>query len=1115
MDLNEYYLSGDRVMDYSIADDNYSFFLLEAEDLLQRIEQDLWSLRENRTLATVHNLMRSSHTLKGAASSVGLETMKEIAHVLEDVFKSLYNPDVDIDAELEALLFQSYECLRLCFQEAQHIAHDDLLGLPTSSSHQNPEDILNRVATIISQLQAKLGDFFNQEAAIPTSAELGFDVVQSIFEMGVSQRLDAIAHILKTCIDSETIAAELQTHTEVFLGLAESLSLPGWGAIASTTLTALENHPEQAADVARIALADFQAGQARVLAGDRSEGGAPSPALQELATLDTVDIAIEAELPPLPDPSPIDGSLEADLETLFSQLQPSPYASETILEPGVPWSFQEDGTESAVEPVPEGAIAVPDNTAREVSPAATEEAIETLPTSIHQEPFPIASSASSPLPMPPSAVRVEVEQLERLNYLSGELLINQNKQVADVNQLNSAVRGLSVYLQQHQRTMDALQDWADRFRLRRTEAQWRSPDLLGSSPSSPSLSLPRLNSGFQTTLADTSTATALLPLAFDSLEMDNYSEVDVLLQAASEETARLEAVMEQLELLSRQATLSLEKQQRLMTHVRDDLTTARMQPLGDILNRLPRVLRQLTTAHSKPVDLYFSGTDVLVDKAIAEKLYDPLLHLLRNAFDHGIEPSDVRRTKGKPEVGQIKIHAYRQGSRILIDVQDDGQGIDFDRIRQRAIELGLLTSAQAFAASNARLADILFESGFTTAAKLSDLSGRGIGLDSVRSQLQSLGGTVTITSQPHLGTTFSLQIPLTLSITRLMLCQTNGMTYALMTDAVEQILLPKPEDIRSLGGQRILYYKREQTDITVPLHKLSALMSYAAHPVLVQGLPHRQLAPSSLGTHSGPTASEASLASSAAAPSSLSTLRTTASLPVLLLKSAFGFWGLEVDRVMGEQELVIRPLGNAIAPPPYICGSSILNNRQMALVIDVAVLLAARLGNPIVQEISGDRVSVSEQGTPFPSFAQASYPIPSLPPSAIAPQPSSIPTVLLVDDSVTIRQTLTKLLQQAGYRVLQAADGLEALEQLRHQIGVPLAVICDIEMPRMNGFEFLNRCRQDPTFANLPILILTSRTSPKHRQISLALGASAYMTKPYADRELLAQVASLFASAEI
>jgi two-component system, chemotaxis family, sensor histidine kinase and response regulator PixL len=1105
-------------MDYSSLDDNYSFFLLEAEDLLQSIEQDLLSLRDNRTLATVHNLMRASHTLKGAASSIGLEAMKEIAHVLEDVFKSLYNPDVDIDAELESLLFQSYECLRLCLQEAQKAIPNDLLGLVSSSHSQHPEDILNRVATIISQLQAKLGDFFNQEAAIPTSTELGFDVVQSIFEMGVNQRLDAIANILKISDDADAVATELQTHTEVFLGLAESLNLPGWGAIATATLTALENCPENAIEIAQIALADFQAGQAVVLAGDRTNGGTPSLALQELATISPVELDVEAELKPPIYPSSAEESLETDLETLFSQLQHSSDDSDTA------WSFDEPvfdepiaehTVETISEHIIDDAIEEIGNAVEDVTEDAiedtTEETIETLPTSIHQEPLPISPPASSPLHVPPATVRVEVEQLERLNYLSGELLINQNKQVADVEQINSTIRRLSTYLKQHQRTIDALQDWADRFRLRRSEAQWRSPDIW----SSPHLltSQQHVNPVSHTAHSPEPTAATLIPLAFDSLEMDHYSDVDVLLQAASEETARLETVMEQLELLSRQATLSLEKQQRLMTHVRDDLTTARMQPLGDILNRLPRVLRQLTAAHNKPVNLQVSGTNVLVDKTIAEKLYDPLLHLLRNAFDHGIEPATVRTAEGKSAVGQIKIQAYQQGSHILIDVQDDGQGIDFDRIRRRAIELGILTAEQASTASNAHLTDILFESGFTTAVKLSDLSGRGVGLDSVRSQLQSLGGTVTVHSQPHQGTTFSLQIPLTLSITRLMLCETNGITYALITDAIEQILLPKSDDIRSLNNQRILYYKRDQAELTVPLHKLSALLSYSSHLTIAQSIQKQLLTHSTPVSNAFPSASTTLLSQfSEPTESTLTTIRAQASLPVLLLRSTFGFWALEVDRVIGEQELVIRPLGNAISPPKYICGSSILNNRQMALVIDIAVLLSERLRNQVVEtDREGDRVSVPGLSTPVASFSQASHQLPALPSSVIDPPASSIPTVLLVDDSVTIRQTLTKLLQQAGYRVLQAADGLEALEQLQHQTEAPLGVICDIEMPRMNGFEFLSRCRQDPNLSKLPILILTSRTSPKHRQISLALGASAYITKPYSDRELLAHVADLLA----
>ena len=257
-------------IDPTIRDQSLVYFLQEAPELLQVLEQELLSLREDYSITKVHTLMRTTHTLKGATASMGLESITTVAHSLEDIFKNLYKPDIVIDPEVEALLFEGYECLRTP------------LIAEFSGSHFNNSEIFDRAAVIFSQLQEKLGDCFDQEAYIPTSAELGFDVTQSIFEVGVTQRLEELACVIATG-EPQAVASTLQAQAEVFLGLAESLHLPGFGAIASATIAALNNHPDDSVSIAQAALADFQQGQSAVLAGDRSSGGEISLALQQLA----------------------------------------------------------------------------------------------------------------------------------------------------------------------------------------------------------------------------------------------------------------------------------------------------------------------------------------------------------------------------------------------------------------------------------------------------------------------------------------------------------------------------------------------------------------------------------------------------------------------------------------------------------------------------------------------------------------------------------------------------------------------------------------------------------------------------------------------------------------
>ncbi|HEY9650494.1 MAG TPA: Hpt domain-containing protein, partial [Coleofasciculaceae cyanobacterium] len=260
--------------DPTIREQSYRYFLQEAPELLQVLEQELLGFRENYNINKVHNLMRTTHTLKGAAASVGLETIKSVAHSLEDIFKAFFNPDVAVDAEIEALLFEGYECLRLPLTA-------ELTGRPI-----NHGEILDRTAHVFAKLHEKLGDCLSEDAQIPTSVELGFDVTQSIFEVGVTQRLEAIASVIDSGNPTE-IAATLRTQSEVFQGLAESLNLPGFGAIAQAVLVALETHPEQVMTIAQAAQRDFAAAQVAVLNGDRTQGGQPSPILQQLSGLVT------------------------------------------------------------------------------------------------------------------------------------------------------------------------------------------------------------------------------------------------------------------------------------------------------------------------------------------------------------------------------------------------------------------------------------------------------------------------------------------------------------------------------------------------------------------------------------------------------------------------------------------------------------------------------------------------------------------------------------------------------------------------------------------------------------------------------------------------------------
>jgi len=558
-----------------------------------------------------------------------------------------------------------------------------------------------------------------------------------------------------------------------------------------------------------------------------------------------------------------------------------------------------------------------------------------------------------------------------------------------------------------------------------------------------------------------------------------------------DDTAQLTEATESIGVFASQFNQTFDKQRRLLTSIRDTLMEARLLPLGTLFRRFPRVLQQLEVTHNKSVELYMDGTEVLVDKVVVQKLYDPLLHLIRNAFDHGIESPEVRQESGKTRQGTIAIDAYHQNRYLVIEVRDDGQGLNFEKIRQRAVEQRLIDAEKARQLSPAELAEFLFEPGFSTASGLSDLSGRGIGMDVVRSQVESLQGSVTVYSQPYYGTTFRLQIPLNLTIAKLLLMEAGGQTYALLSDAIEQIIIPPPERLRGWDEGKVLRWGTGKDEQLIPIFSLADVLDYH--------IPQRK---------------------TLVFPSRRPLVEQSPKMSVILIRCQNRLLGLEVNQLVGEQELVIRPLGEMIAPPDYVYGGCILADGGLALVLDGTTLMQSIADQQTAKsppEFTSDFQSsmVALTGSTSVAFDQPQRQLSPSRPAALpaAPEPPPpTPTprrspqlVLIVDDSITVRQSLTFTLQKAGYQILQAKDGYEAIEQLQNH-GEIQVVICDIEMPRMNGFEFLKYRQQEPELANIPVVILTSRSSEKHRLIATELGADDYITKPFLEPQLLETV---------
>ena len=1108
------------ITDPSIRDQAYQYFLEEAPELLETIEQELFAINDgdiepsDRPLR-VNKLMRATHTLKGGAANVGLETIKTVAHSMEDVFKALYSPELEIDLKTKKLLYASYDCLRIP------------LTAEFSKAPIDREEILNRAAGIFAELTEIFGDYLSDQDAFPTSEELGIDVVQSFFESVVPERIQELSVALSEG-NTETVTQVLQSQAEIFLALSQSLNLSGLGDIAQTILTALEVNPDRAEEITRAAIANLQQAQQQVMDGDRDRGGEPSTQLQKFAGMgeNTPDVsesnedagafwAVEqADVSPSDADSmfaePIKG-LESDatvsnmfgdefLEAEFTSVEPDVEAEDALDMFGDESlgeqftgnrqpsdnntdSFSEENEDSQLMTQIWGddSNAATDSFGRFVETKA-EEVPSVVPTTSNKSnkqkavPQEISTrdvrksrfGSSKPKNAKPAkanssnkTVRVNLESLEKLNDLVAELLINQNRNILKDEQIAQFVQQLLTKISYSEQVVNELIEVVEQIDLLPQQKQ-----LLQELPAT-------LNNIINLDeLREIASSQALSNLSSDRqsiLTDDSQSaeeKLHQLLELTASSNSELADLAEKIKNHNKQTTRDTQKQQRMLLNMRDELIDTRMSPVGRLFNRFPRLLKQLSVTHDKNAELKITGSHILIDKTIEEKLYDPLLHLVRNSFDHGLEKPEERAQTNKPETGTVFLRAYYQGSQTIIEVGDDGKGINIEKIKQAGIDKNLISAQQAAVTPPSQLLELLFEPGFSTAEKLSDLSGRGVGMDVVRSQIEEMNGTISIESTLGKGTTFSLQIPLTLTIAKLMLVKGSGMTYALLIDAIERIILPTSKEVQIFEGQKILHWQTQDDVEMIPVRQLSSMIEY----------------PRTI--------------------SQLETSESTLNNPILLLRRQNGFIGLEVDRVLGEQELVIRPLGSAIIPPRYVYGCSVLKDSSLTLVIDGAALVkdSQYRSNTMNQRAFLGGTSIQVPGSGSVNIRQ-------LPPATV-PLPQ---TILVIDDSNSLRRTIAMSLEKATQQVLQADNGINALTELKKSGEVEF-VVCDLEMPLMNGFQFLKAVKNNPEYQDLPVIILTSRDSDKHRQLATELGASAYLVKPCPEQELIGTITKVMQS---
>ena len=1016
-------------------------FLDEAQAYWVTLEASVLGLAGQRVdLEKINAAMRAAHSIKGGAAMMGYQALSDFAHRLEDSFKVLKTKPLIISDALEQQLLQGVDYLQQVIETTRQEQTID------------PQWLAGEAMPLFEQLHEELGDAEEESAASVLGGEDGGqELLAIVFGSEVEEVLLRLESLIPNTSDGP-LRSELMTIAGELGGLGEMLQLPAFTSLCESVLEALDQAEQPILVVAQAAQAAWRQAQALVM-GQRLD--LISPRLDLLQPwLDLLQPRLDLSQGDLA------GQPVSDFDAASGALLP---------EAGDP------GGELA------GVAAIADPLATLQDPQRWDESLQSFETVADAQDIPAEmSSPPEAWPTPagqPSAedeartVRVSLQRLEQLNDLFGELTIERNALALYHDRLRSLTQLLKERVGSLAQNHQELRSDYDELAL-----------ALAAQPSQTSLAPTSLAYGVGlNSLASRTTRFSRLvngpggrhvgasPLGsshshpdhqgFDRLEMDQYDNLSLQAQTVMETMVQVQEVTTDIDLSLVETDQTLRNLHKTTKRLRNQLTHLRMRPLTDVLDRFPRALRSLGLEYGKRVSLDLQGSQTLVDRNVLEALQEPLMHLLRNAFDHGLETPEVRLAQGKPEEGKISIRAFQRGNRTVIEFQDDGRGIDIEKVRTKAIAMGLDGELLA-SASEQELLSLIFEPGFSTSAGVTALSGRGVGMDVVRDRLKSVRGEITVATQANQGTTFTLAVPFSLAVLRVQVVESNGMLLAIPADSVAEVVLVEQvaDSSSEAFGDQYFSWNGQQ----VRWIGLAAWQQFnCPHP-----------------------------------PYSLEANPKINAPALLLMAGESGSVALEVERSWGEQEVAIRQVEGQMAMPAGFGHCSIMGDGRVIPLLNLAEVLQGKAPAQSPAQTM-DLLDADISGMAFPG--------------AVMPALSK-PAVLVVDDSINVRRFLALTLEKAGYRVEQAKDGLQALEMLSTALPVQ-AIICDIEMPRLDGYGVLAKVKADPAIAHLPIAMLTSRSGEKHRKLAIDLGASAYFSKPYNEHELLEQLKSMMVAA--
>jgi chemosensory pili system protein ChpA (sensor histidine kinase/response regulator) len=659
-----------------------------------------------------------------------------------------------------------------------------------------------------------------------------------------------------------------------------------------------------------------------------------------------------------------------------------------------------------------------------LEPAASSAAVPSLASLPSLPPPAGAAVRRAPLPPRRQTIRVTLERLDGLMDLVGELVVARSaleRRLGDLDRLSD------VLFSSRARLGQAVTDFERRHLDARLPAR-RETDDTGETPKGRPRSVGEL---------------------FAELEFDRYDDFTLLARGVTEIASDIAEVQAEIAGLGRTIREDLSLVHRLTGEVRAGLGRARLVPIGSLYTRFVRQGQEAARAAGKSVRIETSGESVELDASVIESIVDPLLHLVQNAVVHGVETPDERRARGKPPVGTVTLGASHRGAFVLVEVADDGRGLDAERLRRRAVAQGFLRPEAAAALTERDALELIFRPGFSTADEVTTTAGRGVGMDVVRTNVGRLNGEIDVATEPGAGTRFTLRLPLTVLVTEALLVRAGAEALAVPLNAVHVIATLGPEALRAgPEGDAALVEGR-----WVPLVHLDRALGLPATP-------------------------------------------PAARLPVLALRGGGGLFACAVGEVLHKEEIVVKPLGAFLDGIGPYAGATVSADGRVTLLLDPLRLGEVAALRPVVR---------AGQAVPPPLAADV-----AAEPGQRGPQgglDGRRARVLLVDDSISVRKFVGQMLEKAGFDVTTATDGAEALTRLGEQEFD--VMVTDLEMPRLNGYELLEDVRRRAATRELPVVILTTRSGAKHQSLARRLGVSHYVTKPVTEEVFVRLIESL------